>query len=158
MHKSKKKSKQITLDVLKLPTNIKLFVNIIHLILTSYILLIIFLPSGIYGLDSYFETQEKQSQDIDDTIKWVYKIIESITNESLRKEVIIENCIRFIELPMKEGNKASLILVIMKNQKIFHSTEGEITIDIDLFNKIAKQMQIVFNPIDFLENFILNSK
>jgi len=87
----------------KFQNNIKLFVNIVHLILTSYILLIIFLPSGINGLDSYFENQERQGLGIDDTIKWVYKIIESIMNEQLDKDKIIENCIRYIELPIKDS-------------------------------------------------------
>jgi len=87
----------------KFQNNIKLFVNIVHLILISYILLIIFLPSGANGLDSYFENQERQGLGIDDTIKWVYKIIESIINEQLDKDKIIENCIRFIEIPIKES-------------------------------------------------------
>lgn len=91
----------------KFQNNIKLFVNIVHLILTSYILLIVFLPSGINGLDSYFENQERQGLGIDDTIKWVYKIIESIINEQLDKDRIIENCIRFIEIPMKDGKNKS---------------------------------------------------
>ncbi len=90
----------------KFQTNIKLFINIVHLLLTSYILLIVFLPSGMNGLDSYFENQERQNLGIDDTIKWVYKIIESIINEQLDKDKIIENAIRFIEIPIKDSKNS----------------------------------------------------
>jgi len=87
----------------KFQNNIKLFVNILHLLLMSYILLIVFLPNGVMGLDSYFENQDRQCLDIDDTIKWVYKIIESITNQQLNKDKIIESLVRFIELPIKDS-------------------------------------------------------
>jgi len=88
----------------RLINNIRLFINIIYVILITYILLIVFLPNGQVGLDLYFENQDKQGLGMDDTVKWVYKIIESITNESVEKEAIIERCIRFIEEPIKDGN------------------------------------------------------
>ena len=92
--------------------------DILHLILTSYILLIVFLPSGVLGLDSYFENQERQKQDMDDTIKWVYKIIESIINEQLNKEKIVENCIRFIEIPIKDSKICNYISYNEKSENI----------------------------------------
>jgi len=47
-------------------------------------------------------------------------------------------------------------LVIIKNQKIFSSEEGEISIEIDQFYKIAGQMQFLFNPVHLLEYFVLS--
>jgi len=43
----------------------------------------------------------------------------------------------------------------MNNQKVFHSNDGEIRIEVDIFYKIVKQMQILFNPVNFIELFIL---
>jgi len=43
----------------------------------------------------------------------------------------------------------------MNNQKVFHSNDGEIRIEMEMFYKIVKQMQKLFNPVDFLEIFIL---
>jgi len=43
----------------------------------------------------------------------------------------------------------------MSNQKIFHSPDGEIKIEMETFYKIVRQMQIIFNPVEILESFIL---
>jgi len=98
-----KKEKKLMINTRKFMNNIKLLVNILYLVLNTYILLIVFLPNGQAGLDQYFETQDKQGLGIDDTLKWVYKIIESITNESVVKDKIMERISNFIEEPIKDS-------------------------------------------------------
>ncbi len=94
---------KVQINTRKFINNIRLFINIIYIIMFTYILLIVFLPNGQAGLDLYFENQDKQGLGMEDTVKWVYKIIESITNESVEKEAIIERSIRFVEDPIRNG-------------------------------------------------------
>jgi len=98
-----KKDTKFKIDVKKFLNNIRLFINIVYMLLFSYILLIVFLPSGQLGLEVYFENQTKHKLGMDDTLKWVYKIIETITNERIEKHSIVETCIRFIEEPIIES-------------------------------------------------------
>jgi len=98
-----RKENKLLINTRRFINNIRLFINIIYVILITYVLLIVFLPNGQAGLDIYFENQDKQGLGMEDTVKWVYKIIESITNEGVEKEAIIERCIKFIEDPIKEG-------------------------------------------------------
>lgn len=152
-----KKEKKLMINTRKFMNNIKLLVNILYFILNTYILLIVFLPAGQSGLDAYFENQDKQGLGMDDTLKWVYKIVESITNESVNKDKIIEKVLTFIEEPIREGNKYLFKLLVMtKNKALFNSEEGMFNLEIEQFYKVANQLQFIFNPINYLEYFILN--
>ena len=104
--------RKLVINTRKFLNNINLLVNILYLTLLTYILLIVFLPNGQADLELYFENQEKRGLGLDDTIKWISKIIESIINENIDKERIIEKMIAYIEEPLKEGILFVIIILI----------------------------------------------
>jgi len=149
--------RKLVINTRKFLNNINLLVNILYLTLFTYILLIVFLPNGQADLELYFENQEKRGLGLDDTIKWISKVIESIINENIDKERIIEKMLAYIEEPLKESILFVIIIFIvkLKNPKLFNAEEAFVDLDIELFYKVTNQIQFVFNPINLLEHFVL---